>query len=113
MENSKFKELKDLAFAAKTESEWKQSMETIRQAVVGDTAAADALRKYCQGILPRKKEWWAKQANKPKFNAAPKMMFSAETDKAIGQLAAVLTKYINMKISNNQSGLTGYDDDMF
>lgn len=99
MEQTKFQDLKDKAFGAKSEIEWVQVMQEIKTAVVGDDKAADAIRDYCKKILPKKREWWSKQSDKPKFNNTPKMLLSPDTDKAIGELARTLTKYLEFKMN--------------
>ena len=97
MDTQKYKELKDKAFSAKTEEEWKVVIEEIRAAVVNDQPAEEALRNYCKSLLAKKKEYWQKCAKKPQFQAKPKTMFSEETDKAIGDLARELTQLIREK----------------
>lgn len=98
MQTEKYQELKNKAFQAKTKDQWDAVMEEIKEAVADDKNAATALRNYCKQILPKKKEYWAKYPKKQGFQAAPKMMFSPETDKAIGDLARALTKYFEKKL---------------
>lgn len=98
MEKERLQELKDKAWQTKTQTEWDDVMQEIKQAVEGDNYAATALRKYCKQILPKKREWFEKAANRPQFTAKPKMLFSEDTDKAIGELAKILTEFIKKKM---------------
>lgn len=98
MERTELQELKDKAFKTNSKVEWDAVMQEIKNAVEGDKYATETLRNYCKALLPKKTEWWSKKAqNKPSFTAKPKMMFSEDTDKAIGELAKALTKYLNSK----------------
>lgn len=97
MENNLYKQLKDKAFQTKNEDEWRVAMQEIAAAVKNDPAAAEALRKYCAGILEKKRVYWEKTKSK-QFQAKPKMLLSPETDAAIGDLARALTAYLQRKM---------------
>lgn len=99
MENNLYKQLKDKAFQTKNEDEWRVAMQEIAAAVKNDPAAAEALRKYCAGILEKKRVYWEKTKNRPAFTAKPKMLLSPETDAAIGELARTLTAYLQHKMN--------------
>lgn len=99
MENNLFKQLKDKAFQTKSKEQWDAVMNEIAAAVVNDPAAAEALRKYCSGILEKKRVYWEKTKNRPAFTAKPKMLLSPETDAAIGELARTLTAYLQHKMN--------------
>lgn len=65
MEKERLQELKDKAWQTKNQTEWDGVMQEIKQAVEGDNYAATSLRNYCKQILPKKREWWQKTANRP------------------------------------------------
>lgn len=96
MQKEELQGWKDKAFKTNSKVEWDAVMQEIKEAVEGDKYAAETLRNYCRALLTKKTDYWSRRAqNKPSFQAKPKMMFSEETDKAIGDLARSLTNYIN------------------
>lgn len=94
MNREQMKEWKDKAFQTKNEAEWKETMQAIKVAVESDDYARQAMRTYCSNLLQKKREYWAKQKNKPQYQAKPKMMFSDDTDKAIGEFFRAATIYL-------------------
>lgn len=95
MQREEIQKMKDKAFQARSEKEWNDVMLAIKEAVAADENAASLMRNYCKTLLPKKREFWAKYPSKNQFQAKPKMMFSEDTDRAIGELARSITKYIN------------------
>lgn len=104
MERTELQGWKDKAFQSRSKEQWDAVMQEIKDAVKDDEKARDNLRDYCSKILPRKKEFWAKYPKPNGYQAKPKMMFSEDTDKAIGELAKALTAYINKQINNTENG---------
>lgn len=102
MKQELYKELKDKAFAAKTEEGWREVMNEIKEAVKDDASAAESLRKYCKSILTKKKEYWQKQKSKPQWTAKPKTpVFSDDTQHAIQRMCNAIAAYYE-KQTNQQ-----------
>lgn len=95
MEQTRYQELKNNAFTARTKEQWDEAMQAIKEAVKDDVNAANSLRKYCQSIIDKKKQFWAaneaKKAKQP-WTAKPKSSYILQDE-----LAAALTEYLKVK----------------
>lgn len=98
MDRSKYQELKNKAFNAQTEEAWNNVMKVINSETSNDMRARKSLEEYCNSLIDKKKEWWKKNNKaQPVSDHNVTTIFSPETDKAIGDLATMLTKYLAKK----------------
>lgn len=94
MEKERLQQLKDMAWQTKSQSEWDGVMMEIKDAVEGDNYAATALRNYCKQILPKKKEWWQKTANRPSI-VKNSYIFREDEGKAFIRLCDAIVEKIS------------------
>jgi hypothetical protein len=94
----------DEMYKAKTQDEWETEMRKLIPLKVeaqknGWTDWLEAVQKRVDKQRQFKQPYWEKMKNKNQFQSKPKMMFSEETDRAIGDFFRIASEYLKLKMN--------------
>lgn len=94
----------DEMYKAKTQDEWETEMRKLIPLKVeaqknGWTDWLDNVQKRVDKQRQFKQPYWERLKNKNQFQSKPKMMFSEETDKAIGDFFRIASEYLKLKMN--------------
>lgn len=97
-------EILDRMYAAKTEDEWKSIMKQLTPLKEiaterGDNKWLESVQKRVDKQRQFKQPYWERLKNKNQFQSKPKMMFSEETDRAIGDFFRIASEYLKLKMN--------------
>lgn len=96
-------ELRNRAFQAKTQEEWKKVMEDIKNVLENeDDNTKNYLRQYCGNLLQKKKEYWAKYSPKEKkqFPIKKTVLLDEQLSKKIEQYYDLLILEKKLELKN-------------
>lgn len=94
----------DEMYKAKTQDEWESEMRKLIPLKVeaqknGWTDWLDNVQKRVDKQRQFKQPYWERMKNKNQFQSKPKMMFSEETDRAIGDFFRIASEYLKLKMN--------------
>lgn len=94
----------DEMYKAKTQDEWESEMRKLIPLKVeaqknGWTDWLDNVQKRVDKQRQFKQPYWERMKNKNQFQSKPKMMFSEETDKVIGDFFRIASEYLKLKMN--------------
>lgn len=94
----------DEMYKAKTQDEWETEMRKLIPLKVeaqknGWTDWLEAVQKRVDKQRQFKQPYWERMKNKNQFQSKPKMMFSEETDRAIGDFFRIASEYLKLKMN--------------
>lgn len=94
----------DEMYKAKTQDEWESEMRKLIPLKVeaqknGWTDWLEAVQKRVDKQRQFKQPYWERLKNKNQFQSKPKMMFSEETDRAIGDFFRIASEYLKLKMN--------------
>lgn len=98
-------ELRNRAFQAKTQEEWKKVMEDIKNVLEGeDDNTKNYLRQYCGNLLEKKRAYWAKYPQKEKktFPVKNSFIFQDNLAEALAEYIKVLTLEKKKQLNINE-----------
>lgn len=100
MQKDEINQWQNKAFQAKTPDEWKQVLTECKTACSGDENAYNYLKDYFLKILPKKKQYWEKYANREKKVYPQKITYLLQED-----LARTLNEYLTLLIIEKKKQL--------